>query len=171
MNRKLFFFTMVFLIFTLFFNFAWASKKDCKQGNKPSEKIPFSKEVKEDTRIGVIYLAFVGGDTPKPNACGLKPKNPENEWTGWGGPIDSDNMTIGEGPGTRNDIVIGGVLFERGIGNHAQAKLLYDLTGDNYVYFSSYAGIVDDPGSEGDVGCPTRGSTFFFFSVDGKEIQ
>ena len=49
--------------------------------------------------IGKVLLIFPSlvASQPKPNKCGLSPKNPEAEWTGWGGPIDTDNATIGEG--------------------------------------------------------------------------
>jgi len=117
--------------------------------------------------IAVTYLTFINGDQPKPNACGLNPKNDPNEWTGWGGPLDADNMTIGEGPGTRNDIVIGGVYFERGIGTHADAKFVYDLTGGNYVKFEGYVGMSDEKDPDE---CGHGGSSIFIFSVDGKEM-
>jgi len=161
-------------------NVAWASKKDCgpppNTPPKPAKKVDkedpnvqndYDKVIPEDTRAGVVYLTVVNGDQPKPNACGLNPKNDPNEWTGWGGPLDADNMTIGEGPGTRNDIVIGGVYFERGIGTHADAKFVYDLTGGNYVKFEGYVGMSDEKDPDE---CGHGGSSIFIFSVDGKEM-
>ncbi|HIE27776.1 TPA: hypothetical protein EYP66_10855 [Candidatus Poribacteria bacterium] len=159
---------------------AWASKKDC--GDPPNVPPKPAKEVKkedpnvqndydevieEDTRRGVTYLTFINGDQPKPNKCGLNPSNDAAEWTGWGGPLDADNMTIGEGGGTRNDIVIGGVLFERGIGTHALATIVYPLTGDSWIAFEGYVGMADekDPAE-----CGHGGSCDFTFSVDGKEV-
>ena len=170
----------VLLAGLLMVGLSWAAKEDCtpppNKPPKPAKKVDkedvnvqndYDKAVPEDTRPGVVYLALVGGDTPKPNACGLKPKNDPNEWTGWGGPIDYDNMTIGEGPGTRNDIVIGGVYFERGIGVHSEAKLVYDLTGADYVKFEGYIGMSDekDPAE-----CGHGGSSQFIFYIDGKKV-
>ena len=161
-------------------NVAWAAREDCgplpNEPPKPAKKVAkedpnvqndYDKVVAEDTRPGVVYLAVVGGDQPKPNACGLNPKNDPAEWTGWGGPLDGDNVTIGEGPGTRNEIVIGGVYFERGIGTHGTAKFVYDLTGGNYVRFEGYVGMSDekDPAE-----CGHGGSSQFVFYVDGKEM-
>lgn len=78
-----------------------------------------------------------------------------------------DNATIGEGGGTRNEIVIGGTYFERGIGSHANGKLIYDLTGDKYKKFEGYVGMSDekDPAE-----CGSGGSSAFIFTVDGKEM-
>jgi hypothetical protein len=114
-----------------------------------------------------IYLTVINGSQPKPNACGLNPSNPPAEWTGWGGPLDADNMTIGEGAGARNDIIIGGTLFERGVGTHAIAKFIYPLTGDKYKMFEGYAGMSDekDPAE-----CTFAGSSVFIFSIDGKQM-
>ena len=55
-----------------------------KEGDAKSRTIMIE-VVEEDDRKGVTYLAFIGGSQPKPNKCGLIPKNPEAEWTGWGG--------------------------------------------------------------------------------------
>ncbi|HID57354.1 TPA: hypothetical protein EYP37_12540 [Candidatus Poribacteria bacterium] len=158
----------------------WALKEDCgpypNKPPKPAKKVnkedpnvqnDYDQVVPEDTRKGVTYLTFINGDQPKPNACGLNPKNDPNEWTGWGGPLNADNMTIGEGPGTRNEIVIGGVYFERGIGTHAVAKIVYDLTGGDWVKFEGYVGMADekDPAE-----CGHGGSCVFVFYVDGKEV-
>lgn len=152
-------------------------EKACKRPNEPPKKLgtpanPMDKTVKEDARP-VVYLALVGGDTPKPNDCGLKPKNGPAEWTGWGGPLDADNMTIGEGGGTRNDIVIGGVYYERGIGTHTAAKLIYDLTGRKYSKFEAWAGMADEKDGGKCAAAPEcghGGSGTFVFSVDGKEM-
>lgn len=177
--RKSLIYLLVCLMLTGF-TMALASKKDCgdppntppkpaKKVNKedPNVQNDYDKVIKEDTRSGVVYLTVVNGDQPTPNACGLNPKNNPNEWTGWGGPLDADNMTIGEGKGTRNDIVIGGVLFERGIGTHSEAKFVYDLTGGNWVRFEGYVGMADekDPAE-----CGHGGSSQFIFYLDGKEV-
>jgi hypothetical protein len=157
----------------------WASKADCgkppnvppkpaKEVNKedPNVNSDYDGVVKEDTRPGVTYLTLINGSQPKPNACGLNPSNPAGEWTGWGGPLNADNMTIGEGAGSRNDIIIGGILYERGLGNHAVGKIAYSLTGGNWVKFEGYVGMSDekDPAE-----CTFGGSAVFVFSVDGKE--
>ena len=123
--------------------------------------------VEEDTRAGVVYLALLGGSQPNPNGCGLIPKNDAGQWTGWGGPLNFDNVTIGEGATTRNHIVIGGTYFERGIGAHSVGTFVYDLTGADYTHFEAYAGMSDekDPG-----GCGHGGSSHFIFSIDGNVI-
>lgn len=158
-------------------SYSWALKADCgnpanapkpaKEVNKedPNIQNDYDKVVKEDPKA--IYLAVINGSKPKANACGLNPSNPAAEWTGWGGPLDFDNATIGEGAGSRNDIVIGGTLFERGIGTHAAAKFLYDLTGDKYKKFECYVGMTDekDPAE-----CGNGGSCIFVFTVDGKQM-
>ena len=86
---------------------------------------------------------------------------------GLGGPLDVDNATIGEGGGTRNEIVIGGIYFERGIGAHAIATIVYDLSGDDYLKFEGYVGMSDekDPAE-----CGHGGSSDFIFTIDGKEV-
>jgi hypothetical protein len=151
--------------------------KACKRPNEPPKKLgtpanPFDKTVKEDARPGVVYLALVGGGEPNPNDCGLKPKNVLAEWTGWGGPLDADNMTIGEGLGTRNDIVIGGIYYERGIGTHSVGKMVYDLSGKKYVKFEAWAGMADekDGGKCAAPECGHGGSGAFVFSIGGKEV-
>ena len=126
----------------------------------------YDEVVEEDDRKGVIYLALIGGSQPTPNACGLIPKNDASQWTGWGGPLNFDNVTIGEGATTRNHIVIGGTYFERGIGAHAVATLVYDLSGDNYRRFEAYVGMSDE---KDPTGCNHGGSSDFTFSIDGKE--
>ena len=169
------------LMLTLGFAFSvHAGKADCENldgdGAKPVKEVAkedvgkqndYDEVVEEDDRNGVTYLSFIGGSTPKPNKCGLNPKNPEAEWTGWGGPIDTDNATIGEGAGTRNEIVIGGIYFERGIGSHSVATVVYDLSGDNYLKFEGYVGMSDekDPAE-----CGHGGSGDFVFTIDGKEV-
>ena len=162
----------------------WALKADCgdppnapgkpvKEVKKedPNVQNDYDEVMKEDTRKGVTYLTFINGDQPKPNKCGLNPSNDPAAWTGWGGPINADNMTIGEGAGSRNDIVIGGVLFERGLGSHSGAGKIvtieYPLTGENWVKFEGYAGMSDekDPAE-----CGHGGSCVFVFYADGKEM-
>lgn len=170
---------IIMLIVGLTFS-VYAGKDDCTNldgdGAKPIKEVAnedvgtqndYDEVVEEDDRKGVVYLAVIGGDQPTPNGCGLIPKNPSNEWTGWGGPLNFDNATIGEGGGTRNHIVIGGIYFERGIGAHSVATLVYDLTGGNYLKFEAYVGMSDekDPGD-----CGHGGSGDFIFSVDGKEV-
>ena len=127
----------------------------------------YDKIVKADTRSGVTYLVLIGGSQPIPNACGLTPKNPPAEWTGWGGPLDTDNATVGEGPGSRNNIVIGGIYFERGLGSHAVGTLVYDLSEETYTRFEGWIGMSDekDPGE-----CGHGGSGTFVFLLDGREV-
>lgn len=142
----------------------------CKEITKPAKDVKFDKEVKA-TSSGVVYLALVGGSSPKPNTCGLNPKNDPAQWTGWGGPLGEDNASIGEGPGTRNYITIGGMRFQRGIGTHAAAKLVYDLTGASYTKFSGYVGLDDEKdGGLAAPECGHGGSAEFIFSVDGKQM-
>lgn len=148
----------------------WAA---CKT-DKPALNVPSTKEVK--ARPGVVYLA-INGATPKADDCGLKAKNDAAQWTGWGGPLDSDNMSIGEGPKTRNLITISGVRYERGVGTHAAATFVFDLTGGNYASFSAVAGLDDE--KDGPIAggkytapqCGHGGSSEFVFSVDGKEVK
>lgn len=127
----------------------------------------YSSVVEEDERPGVVYLALSNGSSPNANDCGLSPSNDQGAWTGWGGPIDLENVTIGEGGGTRNEIVIGGVYYKRGLGAHAIGTLVYDLSGANYVQFETWVGMSDekDPGD-----CGHGGSGDFTFTVDGKEM-
>ncbi len=132
--------------------------------NTPND---YSSVVEEDERAGVVYLALSNGSSPNANDCGLSPSNDQGAWTGWGGPIDLENVTIGEGGGTRNEIVIGGVYYKRGLGAHAVSTLEYDLSGANYVQFEAWVGMSDekDPG-----GCGHGGTSDFTFSIDGTEI-
>ncbi|MDE0086061.1 MAG: NPCBM/NEW2 domain-containing protein [Candidatus Poribacteria bacterium] len=168
----------ILLIVGLVFS-VYAGKSDCTNldgdGAKPIKEVAkedvgvendYDEVVEEDDREGVVYLALIGGSQPKPNGCGLIPKNPAGEWTGWGGPLNFDNVTIGEGATTRNHIVIGGTYFERGIGAHSVGTFVYDLSGGDYVKFEGYAGMSDekDPG-----GCGHGGSSHFIFSIDGKD--
>lgn len=169
----------VLLIIGLTFS-VYADKSDCTNldgdGAKPITEVAeedvgtqndYDMVVEEDDRDGVVYLAVVGGSQPTPNGCGLIPKNPASEWTGWGGPLNFDNVTIGEGATTRNHIVIGGTYFERGIGAHSVGTFVYDLTGGDYVKFEAYAGMSDekDPGD-----CGHGGSSHFVFSIDGTDV-
>ncbi|MFC1715522.1 cohesin domain-containing protein [Candidatus Poribacteria bacterium] len=127
------------------------------------KEIPYNRVVKENTAPSVVYLSAIGGDTPVPNACGLNPTNGSEEWIGWGGPIDSDNTAIGGIHGQRNFLVIGETLFERGIGTHAEARFVFDLTGNDYIAFSCYVGI------SGEERCDIA-SCDFIFMVDGKVL-
>ncbi len=175
---KCFTFIMMILLVGIAFTVN-AAKEDCTNidgdGAKPIQKVDeevagtqndYDEVVEEDDRKGVVYLAVIGGSQPQPNACGLIPMNDAGQWTGWGGPLNFDNATIGESAATRNHIVIGGTYFERGIGAHAVSTLVYDLTGDKYLKFEAYVGMSDekDPGE-----CGHGGSGDFIFSVDGKQ--
>ncbi len=157
-----------------------ADKSDCTNldgaGAKPIAEVSsedvgtqndYDMIVEEDDRAGVVYLALIGGSQPEPNGCGLIPKNDAGQWTGWGGPLNFDNATIGEGATSRNHIVIGGTYFERGFGAHSVGTFVYDLTGADYTHFEAYAGMSDekDPGD-----CGHGGSSHFTFTVDGEEL-
>ena len=133
----------------------------------PAVKNDYDEMVEEDMREGVVYLTVVNGATPTPSPCGLNASNDPGAWAGWGGPLDGDNVTIGEGPGTRNEIVIGGVYFPRGIGTHGTATFAYDLTGGNYVMLQAYVGMSDekDPAD-----CGAGGTSDFTFTIDGAEM-
>ena len=171
---------VILLALTLIVFNAYSDKEDCHNlagaGPQPIRKVTnenlavindYETVVKEDTRDGVTYLSFIGGSQPRPNACGLNPKNARLNWTGWGGPIDTDNASIGHGVGFRNEIVIGGVYFQRGLGTHANAKILYDLTGGDYVKFEAYVGMSDETDPDA---CGNGGSSVFTFNVDGKRM-
>ena len=139
--------------------------KPLKEVNKedPGKQNDYDKVQEEDERPGVAYLTFIKGKTPKPNKCGLNPSNDEASWTGWGGPLNCDNCTIGEGPPTRNKIVIGGIYFVRGIGTHGMATIEYDLTGAGpYVKFEAWVGMSDekDPAE-----CGHGGTSDFMFDI------
>ena len=174
-------FALSILLFMGFVIGIHADKSDCTNldgdGAKPIQEVgseevgtqnDYDMVVEEDDRDGVVYLALIGGSQPTPNGCGLIPKNPAGEWTGWGGPLNFDNVTIGEGATTRNHIVIGGTYFERGFGAHSVGTFVYDLTGGDYVRFEGYAGMSDekDPGD-----CGHGGSSHFVFSIDGAEVE
>ena len=169
---------IISLTLTLIVFNAYSAKEDCRNlvgpGPEPIRKVnsenlnvrnDYETVVAEDTRDGVTYLSFIGGSEPVPNACGLNPKNARLNWAGWGGPVDTDNASIGHGIGRRNEIVIGGVYFERGLGIHANAKIIYDLTGGDYVRFEAYVGMSDetDPNA-----CGNGGSSVFTFNLDGR---
>lgn len=169
----------VLLIFGLSFA-VYAAKSDCTNldgdGAEPITEVgaedvavanDYDMVVEEDDREGVVYLALVGGSQPTPNGCGLIPKNPAGEWTGWGGPLNFDNVTIGEGATTRNHIVIGGIYFERGFGAHSIGTFVYDLTGGDYARFEGYVGMSDEKDPDG---CGHGGSSHFIFSIDGTEV-
>ncbi len=179
--RKFRYFLIALLVLQIAVASTWASKDDCGEppNQPPKPAVEANKEnpgvnndydtvVEEEIDPGVIYLSVINGDQPKANKCGLNPSNDPAQWTGWGGPLNADNMTIGEGAGTRNDIVIGGILFERGVGSHAPATLIYPLTGDNYVRFECYVGMSDE--KEAGLECGHGGSGVFIFEVDGKEM-
>ena len=172
--------TLCILLITGLVLIGHADKSDCTNidgpGAKPISEVSsedvglqndYDMVVEEDTRAGVVYLALLGGSQPQPNGCGLIPKNDAGQWTGWGGPLNFDNATIGEGSTTRNHIVIGGTYFERGIGAHTVGTFVYDLTGADYTHFEAYAGMSDekDPGD-----CGHGGSSHFTFSVDGNVV-
>lgn len=145
---------------------------ECVNLEAPAKEVPFEEEILEDTRTGVTYLSLIGGsDTKAANDCGLNPTNPPAEWMGWGGPLDTDNASIGEGVGTRNFITIGGIRFERGIGTHALATYTFDISGDTYGKFEAYVGM-DDEKDAGAAGagdsCGFGGTCEFNVSVDGK---
>ena len=178
--KRIFCCIMVVTVLQMFAVIAWADRDDCgplpNEPPKPAVEVAaedpavqndYDKVVKENTQAGITYLALVNGSQPTPNACGLNPSNDPAEWMGWGGPLDGDNVTIGEGPGTRNEIVIGGVYFERGIGTHAIGTYVYPLTGGNYARFHGYVGMSDekDPAE-----CDHGGSGVFIFTVDGTEM-
>ncbi len=173
-------FALIMMILFVGITFSvYAAKEDCTnlegEGAKPIKEVAkddpgiqndYDEVVEEDDRKGVVYLALIGGSQPKANACGLTPSNDAGQWTGWGGPLNFDNATIGEGAATRNHIVIGGIYFERGIGAHAIGTFVYDLTGDKYLKFEAYVGMSDekDPAD-----CGHCGSSDFIFTIDGKQ--
>jgi len=169
--KKLGFLALSLVLTVAFTSSLWAQ---CVELDAPAVEVPFDSVRTEDTRAGVTYLSVVGGDTPVPNACGLNPSNDSSEWDGWGGPLDTDNVTIGEGAGTRNHIIIGGVFFERGLGTHAIGTFVYDLTGGDYATFDCYVGMGDekDAGATGaEDSCGGGGTGDFIFSLDGVEVE
>ncbi|MFC1713055.1 cohesin domain-containing protein [Candidatus Poribacteria bacterium] len=138
------------------------SETFCEDLITATEERTFDRITYEDKTPGVVYLSMIGGDTPSPNACGLNPRNSPGEWTGLGH-VDTDNVTVFD----HNFIIMGGVLFERGIGSHAEATIIYDLTGGNYTRFECYAGM---PDKQKVTGCERSGSVDFTFIVDGEMI-
>ena len=183
--KRLDFFLLIFAFFLFVMTGVDAGIKDCgkdevgdgakpiKEVNKedPGKQNDYDKVQEEDERPGVAYLTFIKGKTPKPNKCGLNPSNDEASWTGWGGLLNCDNCTIGEGPPTRNKIVIGGIYFVRGIGTHGMATIEYDLTGSPagpYVKFEAWVGMSDekDPAE-----CGHGGTSDFMFNINGKQVH
>ncbi len=150
---------------------AQAANPECVNLEAAAKEVPFEEEILEDTRTGVAYLSLIGGSDAKANDCGLNPNNDAGQWTGWGGPLDTDNASIGEGVGTRNFITIGGTRFERGIGTHALATYIFDISGDSYKKFEGYVGM-DDEKDAGAAGagdsCGFGGTCEFTISVDGS---
>jgi hypothetical protein len=148
------------------------ARGECVNLEAAAKEIPFEEEILEDTRLGVTYLSIIGGsDTKAANDCGLNASNAPGEWMGWGGPLDTDNASIGEGIGTRNFLTIGGIRFERGIGTHALATYVFDISGENYKKFEAYVGM-DDEKDAGAAGagdsCGFGGTCEFIISVDGS---
>ncbi len=123
-----------------------------------------------DADPNAVYLSVVGGDSPTPNDCGLNPSNDGAEWMGWGGPLDTDNASIGEGAGTRNFVTIGGMRYARGIGTHSDATFVFDISGGEYKRFTAFVGM-DDEKDAGAAGagdsCGFGGTSEFTVSVDG----
>jgi len=134
----------------------------------PAIEVPF--EVLVKAIPDVVYLSVVNGNTPVPNACGLNPKNDPNEWFGWGGPLDHDNMSIGEGIGQHNLITVGKVRYERGIGTHATATFIFDLTGKEYKSFHAVVGPDAEKYFGDNFQCGTGGSVQYDFSIDGNQV-
>lgn len=137
----------------------------------PALEVPFEEEVEAIDNPAVTYLTVINGATPEPNDCGLNPSNEPAQWTGWGGPLNHDNMSIGEGGGSRNLITIGVVRYERGIGAHSPCTLIYDLTGKAYTAFHTVVG----PDAEKYTAvaadtCGHGGTVQYIFSIDGKEV-
>lgn len=163
--KKLGYFAVSLVLVLTFASSLWAQ---CVDLDVPvGKEVPYDEVVAWDQTEGVIYLSLLGGSTPVPNTCGLNPINDPAEWTGWGGPLDVDNVTIGEGAGTHNLIVIGGVMYERGLGAHAIGTFVYDLTGDDYIRFECYVGMADEKDPDE---CGHGGSGDFIFTVDGVEM-
>jgi hypothetical protein len=153
---------MCSLTIILLLSFKLLSEAQCGDDPiDPAKDVPFDEVIEALDEPGVVYLTVINGDTPKPNKCGLNPTNDAAEWTGWGGPLNHDNMSIGEGPTTRNLITIEGVRCQRGVGTHAIANLVYDLTGLDYRAFHAFVGVDDETGA---------GVIQFTFNIDGKEV-
>ncbi len=130
--------------------------------------VPFTTTVDADP--DAVYLSVAGGDSPTPNDCGLNPSNDGGEWAGWGGPLETDNASIGEGAGTRNFVTIGGMRYARGIGTHSDATFVFDISGGSYERFTAFVGM-DDEKDAGAAGagdsCGFGGTSEFTVSVDG----
>ncbi|MBT7097769.1 hypothetical protein HN937_10375 [Candidatus Poribacteria bacterium] len=143
----------------------------CVELDAAAVDVPFTTEMAADANA--VYLSVVGGDTPTPNDCGLLASNDPALWMGWGGPLDVDNASIGEGPGTRNFVTIGGTRYARGIGTHSDATFGFDLSGGNYERFMAYVGM-DDEKDAGAAGagdsCGFGGTSEFTVSVDGSVV-
>ena len=86
---------------------AGSAAAQCVDLDAAAIDVPFTTTV--DADADAVYLSVAGGDTPTPNDCGLNPSNDAAEWQGWGGPLETDNASIGEGAGTRNFVTIGGM--------------------------------------------------------------
>jgi hypothetical protein len=143
----------------------------CIELDAAAVDVPFTTEMAADP--DAVYLTAVGGDTPTPNDCGLTPSNDPGEWMGWGGPLDTDNASIGEGTGTRNFVTIGGTRYARGIGTHSDATFAFDLSGGDYQRFVAYVGMDDekDGGAAGSGdSCGFGGTSEFTVSVDGSVV-
>ena len=65
----------------------------------------------------------------------LTPKSAKNGWGTMRKDKSIDNGVIGL---TRKDKI---VTYDKGLGLHANAEMVYDLTGNNYDYFESYIGV------------------------------
>jgi hypothetical protein len=143
----------------------------CVELDAAAIDVPFTSEMAADANA--VYLSVVGGETPTPNDCGLNPSNDGAEWMGWGGPLDTDNASIGEGAGTRNFVTIGGVRYARGIGTHSDATYVFDLSGGSYQRFMAYFGM-DDEKDAGAAGagdsCGFGGTSEFTVTVDGSTV-
>lgn len=147
---------------------AGSAAAQCVDLDAAAIDVPFTTTV--DADADAVYLSVAGGDTPTPNDCGLNPSNDAAEWQGWGGPLETDNASIGEGAGTRNFVTIGGMRYARGIGTHSDATFVFDISGGAYVRFTAFVGMDDEKDAaaagEGD-SCGFGGTSEFTVSVDG----
>jgi hypothetical protein len=157
---------------TIFLSFQMLSFAQCGDDPiDPALDVPFEEVVETIDHPGVTYLALINGDTPKPNECGLNPSNDPAQWTGWGGPLNHDNMSIGEGGSSRNLITIGEIRYERGIGSHALATFIYDLAGREYKGFHAVVGPDTEKSMPGAADtCGHGGTVQYVFSIDGGEV-
>ena len=135
-----------------------------KEGDAKSRTIMMRLSKKMTGRVSLISPLLAVANPNRINADLTQRTQKPN---GQAGGLDVDNATIGEGAGTRNHIVIGGIYFERGLGAHAIGTLVYDLSGDKYLKFEGYVGMSDekDPAE-----CGHGGSSDFIFSIDGKQV-